>query len=214
MPRSPTGARERIVAATLTLLRQGGIHAAGLNDVVAQAQAPKGSLYHYFPEGKSQMVSAALKEYQYSVDLLLHEALHGHGSLTRRIIRLFEAIEQRMEGSGFSQSCAVGAVVLDLQPEDDLRRLCDAVLAHWANTVAENLQELPAQQRAPAGRLLVTLLEGAQLAARAAGHSGPLKEAAKAFGRYVEALSLQPHANHPSLARVARSSAAARRPRR
>ena len=39
MPRPATGARDRLVESTLTLLRRGGLSAAGLNDVVAHAQA-------------------------------------------------------------------------------------------------------------------------------------------------------------------------------
>jgi TetR/AcrR family transcriptional regulator, lmrAB and yxaGH operons repressor len=190
MVRLATGARERIVAATLTLLREGGLSAAGLNDVVARARAPKGSLYHYFPAGKAQMVAEALGVYRDSVAEQLRQDLRGRAGLDRRVVRLFDSVAQRMGDGRFGQSCAVGAVVLDLQPEDDdLRRLCDAVLAHWADTVAENLHELPAARRAPAGRLLVNLLEGAQLAARAAGHARPLQEAAKAFVRYAQALS-------------------------
>lgn len=211
MSRPPTGARDRIVTATLTLLRQGGLSAAGLNDVVAQAQAPKGSLYHYFPAGKTQIVAAALEVYRETVAAQLSQALKGRAGLARRVTRLFEAVAQRMGDSRFGQSCAVGAVVLDLRPEDDeLRLLCDAALAHWADTVAEYLKELPAEQRAPAGRLLVSLLEGAQLAARAAGHARPLQEAATAFVGYAKSLCLQPSVYEPALTRNPRRGAAAR----
>lgn len=211
MSRHATGARERIVVAALILLRQGGLSAAGLNDVVALAQAPKGSLYHYFPGGKAQMVAAALEVYRDSVALQLSEALRGRAVLASRVNRLFDAVARRMGDSRFGQSCAVGAVVLDLRPDDvELRRLCDATLAHWADTVAEHLHDLPAEQRAPAGRLLVSLLEGAQLAARAAGHAGPLYEAATAFVGYAKSLCLPPSVYEPALTRNRRRGAAAR----
>jgi TetR/AcrR family transcriptional regulator, lmrAB and yxaGH operons repressor len=200
--------RERFLAATQTLLRQGGLAAAGLNDVVALAQAPKGSLYHYFPQGKHQMVALALDGYRELVAEQLRLALHGSDTLPRRVTRLFDQVARRMAASGFQQSCAVGAVVLDLRPPDEgLRRVCNAALDHWAGVAAAGLPELPAAQRAAAGRVLVSLLEGAQLAARAAGHAGPLADAAAAFLGYARA----PRRPGGETAAPARSPAAPRR---
>lgn len=39
---------------------QRGYFGTGLSDIIARAEAPKGSLYHYFPEGKPQIASAAI----------------------------------------------------------------------------------------------------------------------------------------------------------
>src|SRR5882757_662606 len=49
MAGSDRGPRERMV-----------FSAAGMRDVVAHAQAPRGSLQHYFPGGKPQLVNEAL----------------------------------------------------------------------------------------------------------------------------------------------------------
>jgi AcrR family transcriptional regulator len=42
-----------MVLATLDLLRRSGLSGAGINHVVAASRAPKGSVYHYFPRGRS-----------------------------------------------------------------------------------------------------------------------------------------------------------------
>lgn len=181
--------RERFVTATLALLRQGGVSAAGLSDVVALARAPKGSLYHYFPQGKSQMVVQAVDRYRELVNELLAASLGTQEPLSKRVARLFRDVAQRMAKSSFNESCAVGAVVLDLRSEDDtLRAACQTALAQWAETAAMHLQELPSSKRVEAGRLLVNLLEGAQLSSRAAGHGGPLAEAADCFMIYLQAI--------------------------
>jgi TetR/AcrR family transcriptional regulator, lmrAB and yxaGH operons repressor len=190
MPRPTSGARERFVAATLTLLRQGGLSAAGLNDVVALAQAPKGSLYHYFPGGKTQMVTVTIEGYREWVAAQIELALQGRARLRHRVQRLFDGVAERMAASQFTQSCAVGAVVLDLRDDDEeLRRVCMLALAHWAETASAHLHELRATDRAAAGRFLVNLLEGSQLAARAAADSAPLREAALAFVTYAQGLA-------------------------
>ena len=44
--------RERILTAAQRLFRKRGYHATGLSDILEAANAPKGSLYHHFPDGK------------------------------------------------------------------------------------------------------------------------------------------------------------------
>jgi TetR/AcrR family transcriptional regulator, lmrAB and yxaGH operons repressor len=47
--------RSRILHAAQRLFRKRGYHATGLNDILELAQAPKGSMYHHFPEGKEEI---------------------------------------------------------------------------------------------------------------------------------------------------------------
>ena len=48
MTRTP---RERMVLSAAQLVRIHGVGATGMRDVVAHAEAPRGSLQHYFPGG-------------------------------------------------------------------------------------------------------------------------------------------------------------------
>lgn len=54
------GPRERMVFSAAQLIRRDGVTATGLRDVVAHADAPRGSLAHYFPGGKEQLVNEAV----------------------------------------------------------------------------------------------------------------------------------------------------------
>ena len=54
------GPRERMVFSAAQLLRHGGVAAAGMREVAAEAHAPRGSLQHYFPGGKEQVVNEAV----------------------------------------------------------------------------------------------------------------------------------------------------------
>ncbi len=54
-------ARDRILAAATRLFQQRGYHGAGLSEILAEARAPKGSLYHHFPAGKAQLGVAAVE---------------------------------------------------------------------------------------------------------------------------------------------------------
>ena len=49
------GTKERIVNASAELFRRQGYTGTGLKQVVAEADAPFGSLYHFFHGGKEQL---------------------------------------------------------------------------------------------------------------------------------------------------------------
>ncbi len=53
--------KEPIVYAASVLFRRQGYAGTGLNDIVDASGAPKGSLYHYFPEGKLSIAVAAVE---------------------------------------------------------------------------------------------------------------------------------------------------------
>jgi TetR/AcrR family transcriptional regulator, lmrAB and yxaGH operons repressor len=51
----PVDTRSRILAAAFRLFRKHGYNGVGLKEILTEAQAPKGSLYHHFPDGKEQI---------------------------------------------------------------------------------------------------------------------------------------------------------------
>jgi TetR/AcrR family transcriptional regulator, lmrAB and yxaGH operons repressor len=53
--------RLRILECASLLFRQRGYHAVGINDILAAADVPKGSLYHHFPAGKAELAVAVIE---------------------------------------------------------------------------------------------------------------------------------------------------------
>src|SRR3954468_13661151 len=58
--RPPKPPRERMILAAAKLFRTHGVTGAGMREIVERAQAPRGSLQHYFPGGKDQLVMEAI----------------------------------------------------------------------------------------------------------------------------------------------------------
>src|SRR5580658_11099613 len=52
--------RERMVRSAARLIRRKGVSGTGMREIVVEADAPRGSLQHYFPGGKEQIVAEAL----------------------------------------------------------------------------------------------------------------------------------------------------------
>lgn len=53
--------RENILAAARRLFHLQGYHATGLNQILKESGAPKGSLYYHFPNGKEQLAIEAVE---------------------------------------------------------------------------------------------------------------------------------------------------------
>lgn len=55
----PLPTKDRLIRSAANLFRTRGYHGVGLNDLLTDAGAPKGSLYHHFPDGKADLAIAA-----------------------------------------------------------------------------------------------------------------------------------------------------------
>lgn len=83
--------RERILRAAIRLFQQRGYHGVGLTEILSEAHAPKGSLYHHFPQGKAQLAVAAVQSIATDYEALF-ERWRARGvraaDIVRRLARL------------------------------------------------------------------------------------------------------------------------------
>src|SRR6187402_104940 len=116
---TPKGAaaRARLLDATIGLMRRGGLAGTGVNEIVAASGAPKGSVYHFFPDGKRQIAVEALGVYASRVLVSMDEALSRARGPRAKVHALFALVERRLADADFGASCAVGAVTLDLDAD-------------------------------------------------------------------------------------------------
>jgi TetR/AcrR family transcriptional repressor of lmrAB and yxaGH operons len=56
-----SNSREQILLTTCGLVENQGFQGTGLNDIVRESGAPKGSIYYYFPEGKEEIIAEAVR---------------------------------------------------------------------------------------------------------------------------------------------------------
>jgi len=164
-----------MILATLDLLRGSGLAGAGINPIVEASGAPKGSVYHFFPAGKHQLVTAALKEAERAVGQGFRSIFDHSAPLSEKVRALFSATGTRLEESQFTRGCPVAAVTLDIDEEsEELRTVCRDVFATWCEIIAAGLDDVPATQRRDVAQLILAALEGALILARAQATKDPL----------------------------------------
>jgi TetR/AcrR family transcriptional regulator, lmrAB and yxaGH operons repressor len=175
---SLVSSRDRMLHATIELLRGFGLSGAGINDVVRESAAPKGSVYHFFPGGKLQLVGEALAGYAASVEAFIDETLARPRSRPAKVRALFEAFARRVEAADFQRSCAVGTVSLDLDTDaEPLRPLLVETLERWVRAIARHIDLGDARRSRSFAGLVMTAVEGAYVRSRAEHSAGAFREA-------------------------------------
>jgi len=144
MPRTtgtvPTAqAKDRFLEAAIFLMRQSGLSGAGINQLITRSGAPKGSVYYHFPGGKQQIIGEALTIYGERVAAAFERALSSRKKTGDKIRALFRFVADRFEEGAFEQSCAAGAVTLDLDAEVvALRPVIAAAFVSWRSVIANH----------------------------------------------------------------------------
>lgn len=161
--------RQPIVNTAVTLFRRQGYSRTGLNEIVDVSGAPKGSLYHYFPLGKSSIAVAAVTEAGRRVAATLTKLAKECRSTGDLVRRHAELLAGWMRASGFRDGCPITTVLLELAPGD--RDVTEAGRTAYRTRVSILADKLVAdgfpKARADALAVLCTsALQGALIQAR------------------------------------------------
>jgi len=186
---SPAPTRERLVAAMLDALQRKGLHGIGLNELLETAQAPKGVLYHHFPQGKAELAVAAIEDATARVAVSLDAMLASHKEIVASLRCWLGGAQKQLEGSHFERGCPLAAIALESGTEDAAIR---AALNQAFVTVRDRLGAglraaglTPVRSRQVAA-LLVAGYEGALIQARVAGDTRPMGDITEALVRLVQ----------------------------
>src|SRR6185369_5125914 len=97
--------RQRLVESTVELFRRQGYSGTGLKAILAAADAPFGSLYHFFPGGKEELGVAALHAggatYRELVEAVFAEGI----DVATATANFFEGAAAVVEATGYADAC-------------------------------------------------------------------------------------------------------------
>ncbi len=172
-------ARERMVVSAALLIRERGAHPTAIADVLAHSGAPRGSAYHYFPGGRTQLLCEAVDYAGEFMAAHLGRASSGLDALDD----LFEYYRDELQRSDFRAGCPVVAVAVEAgdpdKPEQSaaVRERAAAVFARWRQVIAELLTAdgVSAARARELAVLVLSSFEGALVIARAGRDIEPVE---------------------------------------
>ncbi len=183
----PSESRQRMVVGAVRLLAERGLQATSFSEVLAATGAPRGSIYHHFPEGKDQLVAEAVDlAAGHAVALLDTVAGRPADEVTAFFLGMWREVLVR---SDLEAGCAVLAVTVAADSPPLLERTASAFRT-WRARLAELLEEGGLRPTA-AARFAATLIaasEGAVVLARAEQDLEPFDLVASEMSAQVASL--------------------------
>lgn len=201
-PATPPGTRDRLIAAMTDALRRRGFHGVGVSDILQQAGAPKGVLYHHFPGGKAELAVAAIDQVVDRMVAGLDQLLARQPDPMQATRQWLEAATGRLQASDFESGCPLATIALETTAADTalqaaLARAFDRLRQRLAGALT-GAGHTPARAEALAA-LIVSAYEGGLLQARVARSTEPLSRVTDALlDLLVAPAAAAPTPAHPS----------------
>lgn len=176
------GETRRVMAETAAaLLCERGVAGTTIDKVLAQSGAPRGSVYHHFPGGRAELLSAAV---EHAADAVVRTMRAGGEAGPAAVLDGFVDFWRRqLLASDYRAGCPVLAVAVDDDPE--FPELADLAARSFARWQEELVGILVHHGMAPGAADTLALqalsqLEGAVVLCRAHRDMAPLDAAAEA----------------------------------
>lgn len=172
------------------LFSRQGFGATGIKAVLAAAQAPYGSLYHFFPGGKQELGAAALTYGGGRYREMLESAYPDDVDVVEATAASFRRAAELLEEADYGYACPIATIALEVANNDELMRTAAAeAFESWlevlearftaAGMVDERAREVAVE--------IFCLIEGAVLLSRTTRSSVPMHTAGRAAANAVAA---------------------------
>lgn len=165
-----------MIRTAASLFRAQGYHATGLNQVLAEGDLPKGSLYFHFPGGKEQLAVESLRLSGEELGNGIAAALASTPEPAAALERVLALLGEHLVATDFREGCPVATVALDAAAQSEpIRAACADVYDSWQELVARHLRTAGVPDPDGLATVLIAAVEGAILLARTQRDVTPLQ---------------------------------------
>jgi AcrR family transcriptional regulator len=160
-----------MVRSAAQLIRHKGVSGTGMREIVTEADAPRGSLQHYFPGGKEELVSDALL---WMGDVAARRTKRCLSELESRtpsalLASIVDTWRRDLTNEEFSAGCPLVAAAADTAATSErLRQVLGRAFDGWLEPLSESLVDLgvPVDRSDNLAIVIIAALEGAIILAR------------------------------------------------
>jgi AcrR family transcriptional regulator len=186
--------RERMVRSAAQLIRRKGVSGTGMREIVIDADGARGSLQHYFPGGKEELVSDALL---WAGDAMAQQVRRSLSKLTSRtpsalLASLVDWWRRDLTNEHFSAGCPLVAAAADTAAtSEQLRLVLRRAFDGWLEPLSESLVELgvPSERSDDLAIVVIAALEGAIVLARIRHDLTPFDALVNELGPLLDAVA-------------------------
>jgi TetR/AcrR family transcriptional repressor of lmrAB and yxaGH operons len=182
--------RSRMVTAGEDLLSHRG-YGVTMLDVVAHADAPRGSIYYHFPGGKPELVLEVAAKVRSEIQAFVAAVARKVDEPGAFLKRLVDHHRKRLAGSDYTLGCPLmGVVVTGEADSPELAEAIDAAFTAWVDAIAAALaaKGFDAARSRRLATVTVVGVEGAIVLSRARRSTEPFLELSRTRPLLVEAM--------------------------
>ncbi|MEL7099825.1 MAG: TetR/AcrR family transcriptional regulator [Pseudomonadota bacterium] len=173
-PALPT--KDRLIRAAAILFRSHGYNGVGVAEILTEAKAPKGSLYHHFPNGKADLAVAAARAASDEMLRLAAASFAEAKSFNDGAATLCHKLAKLFDKTGWD-TCPIAATLLPGPDNPDFRAEAQHIYDGWIGEIHDHAARLgldEAQAQAKSEALFIAI-QGAWTLARARCDSDVLR---------------------------------------
>ncbi len=177
-----TNTRDQIIKTTSTLIENQGYHATGLNEIVKESGAPKGSIYYHFPAGKEGITAEAILYAGKIIAERIHTHLDSKIDPARAVQSFVEEIAYYVEVSGFQSGGPLTIVAAETATTNEkLNQTCREAYTMVREAFQSKLLEsgISEERAANLSWMITSVIEGAIILSRTFHNGDPLRLAAQ-----------------------------------
>jgi AcrR family transcriptional regulator len=186
----PSETKDRILETSGELFRRQGYMATGVKQIVEQAGAPFGSIYHFFPGGKEELGAETIRRSGFLYGLLFPEYVGPEVDLAKGVRAFFAGAAETLRETDFADACPIATVALEISStNEELREACADVFNLWIEGGVARFVEAGIKKK-KARELVIEMiaaLEGAFVLSRALRSTESVELAGKAAAGRIEA---------------------------
>ena len=170
------------MTAAAELFRRQGYAATGIKAVLTAAEAPYGSLYHFFPGGKADLGRAVVEEGGRTYLELVEVFFPDDADPVEAVGAFFDGAADVLESTGFADACPIATIAGEIADTVEGMRVAAAdAFAMWIAALARHLgaQGVDPDVAGDVAIELFCLVEGAFLLGRTSRSAEPLRVAGR-----------------------------------
>ena len=182
--------RERILDVSADLFRRQGLVGTGIKQILRDADAPFGSLYHHFPGGKDELAAETIKRAGAEYAQLVGGKLLAGPDLVTNVRDAFASAGETLATTDYADACPIETIALEVASTNEPLRLATAeVFESWLSGLSALLEGAGVAKTASRSlaHVILSALEGAFVFARAARNTDALDACGEAMATLVEA---------------------------
>jgi AcrR family transcriptional regulator len=170
--------KDRIIDSSAELFRRQGYVGTGVKQIVEAANAPFGSVYHFFPGGKEQLAAETIRfSGQLYIQLFATIAMQAPDVLSA-VRDFFAGAAETLEETDYADACPIATVALEVaSTSEPLREATAEVFDSWITGATEYFAAagIARETARELAFTMLCLLEGAFIFCRAMRTTEPLQ---------------------------------------